>query len=50
MIMKKNISTNDKSAPYRTHSLGRIAAPTKPKDEPKSSKITSGGDLRGKRA
>ena len=46
--MKKNTQTTDKSAPYRTHSLEKIAAPTKPKYEPKGSKISSGGDLRGK--
>lgn len=46
--MKKNIQTTDKSAPYRTHSLEKIVAPTKSKNEPKGSKISSGGDLRGK--
>ena len=46
--MKKNPNITDKSAAYRTHSLERISAPVKPKAEPKSSKITSGGDLRGK--
>jgi hypothetical protein len=46
--MKKNNATTDKSAPYRTHSLEKITAPTKVKCEPKCSKITSGGDMRGK--
>lgn len=46
--MKKNTNTTDKSAPYRTHSLGRISAPNKPKDEPKGAKISTNGDLRGK--
>lgn len=49
--MKKNISTCDKSAPYRTLGIGKITAPTKQKDEPKSSRISTAlGDLRGKRA
>ena len=48
MKMKKTTQITDKSAPYRTHSLEKIAAPTKAKSEPKCSKITKGGDLRGK--
>ncbi len=44
--MKKNTQTADKSAPYRTHGLGKITAPNKPKDEPKASRIIGKGDLR----
>lgn len=47
--MKKQITTGDKSAPYRTTGLGKITAPTKPKAEPKAGKITTNGDLRGKK-
>lgn len=48
--MKKNSNTTDKSAPYRTHSLNKISAPNKLQGEPKSSKIQTGGDMRGGKA
>ena len=44
--MKKTICA-DKSAPYRTNKGGKISAPTKTADEPKSSFIKSDKDLRG---
>ena len=47
--MKKNINTADRSAPYRTHSIGKITAPVKPQGEPKGSVIKTGGDMRSKR-
>ena len=43
----KNKESIDKSAPYRTHGLGKITAPVKPKDEPKSARTTASADLRG---
>ena len=45
----KNKNTNNKN-PYRTTGCGKIEAPNKiGKFEPKSSKITGKGDLRGGR-
>ena len=46
--MKKNINTADRSAPYRTHSIGKITAPVKPQGEPKVTRVI-GTDLRVKR-
>lgn len=47
----KNNNSKDMSAPYRTHGLNKITAPTKVKDDPRASKIVAKGDLRdgGKR-
>lgn len=45
---KKSTNTNDKSAPYRNLGLGKVTAPVKQKDEPKSRVIKGGGDLRCK--
>ena len=47
--MKKTNTTIDKSAPYRTMSIGKVEAPVKPKGEPGAGKITSKTDLRDKR-
>lgn len=46
--MKKTNATTDKSAPYRTTSFTKITAPAKAKDEPRSSRISTGKDMRGK--
>ena len=46
--MKKTNTTTDKSAPYRTNSISKITAPTKPKDEPRASKIETAADMRSK--
>ena len=48
--MKKTTINKDKSMPYRTLGIGRIDAPTKPKDEPKASTIKATKDLRGGKA
>ncbi|MBR2930394.1 MAG: hypothetical protein IKC32_04115 [Clostridia bacterium] len=50
--MKNIKNAQDKSAPYRTHSLARINAPVSPKGEPKAHKTqaTKNGDLRLRRA
>ena len=49
--MKNKKNSNDKSAVYRTHGLGKITAPTPlPASEPRGSKISGKGDLRGGRA
>lgn len=45
--MNKKSEQTDKSAPYRTCGLGKIAAPVTPKGEPKSTKTKGTGDLRG---
>ena len=46
--MKKIKETIDKSEPYRTHGIGKITAPRKPKEDPKATKTsTVTGDLRG---
>lgn len=47
--MKKNINTKDNSTPYRTLSIGKVEAPVKHKEQPKSGVIKGSGDLRGKR-
>ena len=48
--MKKTSTTIDKSAPYRTVGIGKIDAPVKDKDQPKSAVIKSNKDLRGGKA
>lgn len=45
---KKPKITTDKSAPYRNLGMGKITAPVKPQDEPKSRVIRGNGDLRCK--
>ena len=46
--MKRVNETKDKSSVYRTMGLGKITAPTQlPKDEPRVTKISGKGDLRG---
>ena len=45
---KKSNSTIDKSAPYRNLGLGKITAPVKPGNDPKSRTIKTDGDLRVK--
>ncbi len=48
--MKNNNTQCDKSMPYRTLSMNVIKAPTKPKNEPKSTVIKYKQDLRVKRS
>ena len=49
--MKKTKNSPDKSAVYRSYGFGKIVAPTPTqKSEPKGSKITGKGDLRGGKA
>ena len=43
---KKSNNTTDKSAPYRNLGMGKITAPTKPQNEPKSRAIKGTDDLR----
>lgn len=43
---KKSKNSIDKSAPYRNLGMGKITAPTKPQDEPKSRTIKGTDDLR----
>ena len=45
---KKSKSPIDKSAPYRSLGLNKIAAPVKATGEPKSRTIKTEGDLRVK--
>ena len=45
---KKSNKTIDKSAPYRNLGMGKITAPVKPADQPKSRVIKGEGDLRCK--
>ncbi len=44
--MKKN-NTQDYSTPYRNLGIGRVNAPKVQTGEPKASRITGKGDLRG---
>ena len=45
---KKSNGTIDKSAPYRTLGIGKVTAPVKPENGPKSRTIKTNGDLRVK--
>ena len=46
--MKRSNKTVDKSSVYRTNGLGKITAPSSlPKGEPRATKISGQGDLRG---
>ena len=48
--MKRINETKDKSGAYRTFGFGKIEAPSKVKDAPKTSKNIGKGDMRGGRA
>ena len=43
---KKSKNTTDNSTPYRNLGMGKINAPNKPQNEPKSGVIKSDRDLR----
>lgn len=45
---KNSKNVIDKSTPYRNLGMGKISAPTKPENEPKSRVIKGEGDLRCK--
>ncbi|MBQ7363204.1 MAG: hypothetical protein IJW48_02010 [Clostridia bacterium] len=46
--MKRANETKDKSSVYRTNGFGKITAPSPlPKGEPRGTKISGRGDLRG---
>ena len=50
IAMKKTNAGNDKSAPYRSFDYGKIDAPTKAKNQPRSTVISGKKDLRGGKA